>query len=136
MHLSRLKMNSLKTKLEPLFKKEPSIGVVYLYGSYAQGKQSSLSDVDLAIYFTEQNKVKRHDLLFSISSKISGVLNTDKTDVSSLNDLEGIELKYQIISQGHVIFEREPYRILIEPSIMNEYFDFKYLLRKYKLTGT
>ena len=126
----------LKKKLEPIFKKNQLVAIVYLYGSCARGTHSSLSDIDIAIFFTEENVVKRHSVLFLLNSEISAVLNTDKVDVSSLNDIEGIELKFQIISQGHVLYEKEPYRLLIEPSILNEYFDFKHLLKKYKLTGT
>jgi len=129
-------IEQLKHKLDPVFRKHLTIGVVYLYGSYATGTQNTLSDIDLSVFFTEQDVVRRHDILFLISSEISGVLHTDKIDISSFNDIEGVELKYQIISQGHVLFEKEPYRLLIEPNILNEYFDFKYLLRKYKLTGT
>ena len=126
----------LKNKLHPVLKTNEKIGIVYLYGSYASGQQNLASDIDLAIFFTEHDVVKRHDLLFKISSKISGALNTDKIDACSLNDLEGIELRYQIITRGHILFEREPYRLIVEPNILNDYFDFKDLLRKYKLTGT
>ena len=48
--------------------------------------------------------------------------------------MEMPELKYNIISQGVLLFERGPHRIVVEPKILNEYFDFVYLLRKYKLT--
>jgi len=43
-------------------------------------------------------------------------------------------MKYSIIKSGSIIYEVEPYRMLIEPRILNEYFDFRFLLRKHGLT--
>ena len=53
-----------------------------------------------------------------------------------LNYTDAPELKYSIIKSGKVIYEIEPYKLLIEPKILNEYFDFRFLLRKYQLTKT
>ncbi len=121
----------LKTKLSGIFEKEPSVGLVYLFGSQATGKTGPLSDYDFAIYFDEKDVVKRTNTLFGLAGEISLVLKTDKIDAHSLNDLDAPELKYSIIKDGALIFEREPYRVIVEPRILNEYFDFTYLLRKY-----
>ena len=126
--------NNPTLQLYHVFKSSPSVGVVYLFGSQATGDTHANSDYDFAIYFDEKNTVKRFELLFDLAGKLSKILQTDKIDVHSLNDLQSPELKYNIISSGKVIFEREPYRIQIEPRILNEYFDFNYLLEKYGLT--
>lgn len=128
------KIQALKTKLDHLFKSHGKVGLVYLFGSQAKGTADERSDYDFGIYFTETDPVKRGRMLFYFSSEISKILATDKVDVHSINDIESPELKYQIISQGEVIFEREPYRLLLEPKALNEYFDFVYLLKKYGLT--
>ena len=125
----------LKIKLSGIFEAEPSVGLVYLFGSQAIGKTGQLSDYDFAVYFNESDVVKRNNTLFGLAGNISKILNTDKIDAHSLNDIDLPELKYNIIAEGKIIFEREPFKVLVEPKILNEYFDFLYLLKKYNLTA-
>ena len=66
--------------------------------------------------------------------KISSKLKTDAVDLCVLNDIEGPELKYNIIKDGVLILEREPFKVLIEPKIMTEYIDFHESLLRYNLT--
>lgn len=128
------KGDAIKAALRPLCEKHPSIGIVYLFGSQAKGETHKGSDYDFAVYFDEPDVVKRHSTLFLLAGEISKLLDSDAIDIHSLNDLYAPELKYQIIAEGKVLFEREPYRLIIEPRILNEYFDFMYLLKKYNLT--
>lgn len=130
-----MSIDELADKLGPLFEKHKEVGIVYLFGSQATKNTHPNSDFDFAIYFDEKNIVKRSNLLFGLAGDISLALKTDKIDVHILNDIESPSLKYNILYYGKVIFEREPFRLLIEPRILNEYFDFLYLLRKYKLTA-
>lgn len=127
-------VEEIKDKLSAMFEAEPAVGLVYLFGSQASGKTGPQSDYDFGIYFTENNSIKRGRMVFHFSSEISKILGTDKIDTHSINDIESPELKYQIISSGKIIFEREPNRLLLEPRVLNEYFDFTYLLKKYDLT--
>lgn len=128
-------VEEIKNKLSVMFEAELAVGLVYLFGSQASGKTGPMSDYDFGIYFTENNAVKRARIVFNFSSEISKIFATDKIDVHSINDIESPELKYQIVSYGKIIFEREPNRLLLEPKILNEYFDFTYLLQKYNLTS-
>lgn len=128
------KLTETHPELGRLFDKYPQVGIVYFYGSRAAGKGGPASDYDFAVYFDEADVVKRSDLRFTLIGEISKILGTDAVDIQCLNDLQLPELKYRIIFDGKVIFEREPYRVIIEPRILNEYFDFVYLLRKYGLT--
>ncbi|KKT29450.1 hypothetical protein A3G55_00610 [Candidatus Giovannonibacteria bacterium RIFCSPLOWO2_12_FULL_44_25] len=127
-------VKEIKDKLSAVFEAEPAVGLVYLFGSQASGKTGPMSDYDFGIYFTEKSPIKRGQMVFYFSSEISKMLATNKVDVHSMNDIESPELKYQIISSGKIIFEREPNRLLLEPRVFNEYFDFIYLLKKYNLT--
>lgn len=125
---------SIKEKLAFLFEKYAEIGTVYLFGSQATGNADSRSDFDIAVYFSEQDVIRRHDVLFALSGEISRALNSDTVDIHSMNDITSPLLKYRIIQEGILLFEREPYRMILEPRILNEYNDFLYLLRKYRLT--
>lgn len=121
-------------KLVAVFNLYSEIKLVYLFGSKATDSDGPLSDYDFAIYLDEKNKKKISKIKLELLDKISRVLKTDNIDVVVLNTVESPELKYNIIKEGKLIFEKEPFKVLIEPKILTEYFDFKTLLLKYNLT--
>ncbi|MEK7575539.1 MAG: nucleotidyltransferase domain-containing protein [Patescibacteria group bacterium] len=117
-----------------VFKFYPEIKLVYFFGSKARKDSGPLSDYDLAFYLDEKDKKKIFDIKFKLHDEISRLFKTDKVDIIMLNITESPELKYNIIKEGKLIYEKEPFRIMIEPKILNEYFDFHDLLLKYNLT--
>lgn len=121
-------------KLKDIFRDYPEIKLVYFFGSRAINKSGPLSDYDFAFYFNKINKKKILDIKFILFDRIGRLLKTDKIDIVILNLAEKPELKYRIIKEGKLIFEREPYKLLAEPKILNEYFDFHNLLSRYNLT--
>lgn len=118
----------------PIFEKYPQVKLVYLFGSQATGDVGPLSDYDFAVYLDEKNGRKKFDLQLEIMNDLSLQLKRDNIDVLVLNDIDSPELKYNIIRDGVVIFEKEPFKVLLEPKILNEYFDFQSLLKRYNLT--
>ncbi len=120
--------------LERIFAFYPEIKLVYLFGSRARGESGPLSDFDLAFYVDEKDKKKIFDLKLKLMDKISRSLKTDKVDVVMLNATESPEMKYNIIKEGNLIYCKEPYKVLVEPKILNEYFDFRDFLLRYNLT--
>lgn len=111
-------------KLKGIFDSFSEIKLVYFFGSKVTGKDGPLSDFDFAVYFDEKDKKRMFDIKFSLHDKIGRMLGTDKIDVVILNITESPELKFNIIKEGKLIFEKEPFKVLIEPEIMNKYFDF------------
>ena len=129
-------MDNQKIKgLKKIFKQFDSLKLVYLFGSQATKKQGELSDYDFAFYI-EGKKVEAFQISLAIAAQISLYLMTDNIDTVIINHIDSPELKYSIIKEGKLIYEIEPFKVIIEPKIMNEYFDFRFLLRKYSLTGT
>ena len=124
----------IKNNLSPLFQAEPSVAFVYLYGSRANGNVGPMSDYDFAVFLDEQDVAKRHNVLFRLAATIGNELKSDAIDMHCLNDLYVPELKFRILHDGILLFERGVSRLFVEPRILNEYFDFIYLLRKYHLT--
>ena len=120
--------------LLPIFEVHPEVKLVYLFGSQATGKTGPLSDYDFAVYIDEKNSLQRFDIRLELFADLSSALKTDNIDLSVLNDVDVPELKYNIIKDGILIFEREPFKVLIEPEILMEYFDFHALLLRYNLT--
>lgn len=122
-------------KLNEIFKLYPRIKLVYFFGSKYRKNSGSLSDYDFAFYVNEKNKQKIFDLKLKLMDEISRRLGTDKVDIVALNLVESPELKYNIIQEGKLIYEKEPFKVLIEPKILNEYFDFRFFMLRHNLTA-
>jgi predicted nucleotidyltransferase len=129
-----MEISELRKKLLPIFKKYKEIKLVYLFGSQATGKAGPLSDYDFAIYLDEKDKKKIFNIKLELLASISQALQTDKVDIVVLNAVDAPELKYNIIKEGKLIFERESFKLVVEPRILNEYFDFKMSLQRHNLT--
>lgn len=121
-------------QLRKLFNRYPSIKLVYLFGSRATKKQGPLSDFDFAVYLAGKDRKKNIGMKAELTVKISEILKTDKIDIVLLNTLKSPELKYNIIKEGKLIYEKQPFKVLIEPYILNQYFDFHSMLLRYNLT--
>ena len=128
--------NEIKNKIIAYFSQQPEVGLVYFFGSRAKGTAGPMSDHDFAIYLSEKDQDKRNAMRINFIVELTKILNTDKVDAVILNDLYMPEMKYQIIVEGELLFGREPYQLLVEPRILNEYFDFKTMLRKYNMTNS
>ena len=126
--------NGIIRKICSIFKLYPEIKLVYFFGSRVNNRKGPLSDYDFAVYLDEKDKKRIFDIKFEIMDKISRALKTDKVDIVILNTIQGPEMKYNILKQGKLIFEKEPFKVIVEPKILNEYFDFHFLLLKYNLT--
>ena len=127
-------MEFQKDKVKHIFQLYPQIKLGYLFGSHATGKAGPLSDYDFAVYLQENDAQKRLELRLQLMGVLSKELGTDEVDVLILNDIKSPEIKYSIIKEGILLYEQEPYKVLLVPRILNEYFDFMYGLRKYGLT--
>jgi len=123
-------------KLLSIFTLYPQVKLVYFFGSRARGKEGPLSDYDFAVYLDEKDRKKRFEIRLALMAKLSHTLSTDAIDMVVLNDTESPELRYNIVKEGKLIYQQEPYKVSVEPRIFNEYFDFMYGLRKYGLTRT
>ena len=121
-----------KKQIIELCEADKDIGLLYFFGSRARGDVGPMSDYDFAVYFCERNLdiYKKIDLI----RKLSDILKTDAIDVVVLNEAVSPELKYAVIVEGKLLFEREPYRVMTEPRILAEYFDFRESLLRFGLT--
>ena len=127
------KLNKIK-KLHALFKKYPLVKLVYFFGSRYAGDSGPLSDYDFAIYIDSTSIPIMQNIKIQMLSDLYQSLKTDSVDLVVLNSLCGSDLKFNIISEGMLIYEREPYKIIIEPNIMNEYYDYHAMMLRHGLT--
>jgi len=120
--------------LKALFQGYSEIKLAYLFGSRAKRSGGSLSDYDFAVYFDDMKNSSMFSAKLDLITQISRILKSDKIDIVILNLTKSPELKYLILKEGILVFEREPFKVMIEPKILNEYFDFHKMLFKYGLT--
>lgn len=117
-----------------IFEKYPSVKLAYFFGSKAMRTSGPLIDYDFAVYLDEKDTEKMFEIKFKLNDEICRELKTDKVDIVILNLVESPEFKYDVIKNGKLIFEREPFKVVVEPRILNDYFDFRDLLLRYDLT--
>jgi len=111
----------------------PEVKLVYLFGSQAEGKAGPLSDYDFAFYFDEKTgSQKRFDIILKLNAVLATLFKTNQVDIVILNDNIGSLIKYEAI-KGKLIYSVEPYKIIAEPQILNEYFDFQVFSRQHHL---
>jgi predicted nucleotidyltransferase len=126
--------NETIEKVISIFTKYPKIKLAYFFGSRAEKREGPKSDYDFAVYLNEKDRKKMFDIKSLLMDDLSRALETDKIDVVVLNTAESPEIKYRIIKDGKLIYEKEPYRILVEPRILQTYFDFHQMLVRHGLT--
>ena len=85
-------------------------------------------------FLDKKDKKEIARIQFQLMDELALFLGTDKVDVVVLDSSKTPELKYNILQEGKLIFEREPFRVIVEPRILNEYFDFHLSLKGHGLT--
>lgn len=120
----------LTKKIKEVFNKYSKIKLAYLFGSRARGDEGPRSDYDFAVYLEEKDSNKRFDLKLTLMVDISRIVKNDNVDIVVLNDDISPLLKYLIIKEGVLLKEVEPYKVIVEPRILNEHFDFKLMYEK------
>lgn len=110
---------------------DSSVIACYLYGSYARGDATSLSDLDIAIIWAEEASAKvRKGELLRLSQELSEKLGHE-VDVRSLNEAS-LELQFRVVSEGKVVFcENESRRLEFENRAVMHFLDFKPMITMY-----
>ncbi len=118
-------MKAIKVKLANFFKKESNVIGAFIYGSYAKGKQTNTSDIDIAIL--TKNKLTRKE---STEKRIQYSLSLSKllkknVDVVLLRDAP-LLLRFNIFKEGKKVYaaDREMVTCFTARAIV-EYLDFK-----------
>lgn len=126
-------VNINKIKLPKDRLKKLQVGLVYLFGSYAEERAGKLSDIDIGIVFTDSRIAKGNTLsiyneLYDIFSDIFKTGNLDLV----LLERASLELNFDAIKYGKVIFESSAeFKDDFEHRISMLYADFKPLLNNF-----
>ncbi len=131
--------NDIHQKMDLLadfYKDEPNIIFAYLFGGLLKKRPSSLSDVDIAVFVKDINKLNYLELF----NKITNILDTDEVDLIILNTAP-ISLIGRILQNRKILIDKNPFlRHKYESINLRKYFDFKIkeyniLKRRYGIGG-
>ena len=124
----------LEEAVKKVVKEFSEIKLIYLFGSQAEKKITKLSDYDFAIYLDEKTSAeKEKEIVLQLNAKLSLILKSNNIDIIVLNKSLSPVLKYMVLKEGKIIYQKEPYRLIVEPAIYNEYFDFQVFKRSHSI---
>lgn len=116
--------------------KDLGISVIYLFGSYAEGKDLPLSDIDIGVVFTDESALSNslgeiYNELYDIFTDIFTGKNIDIVFLQKA----GLELRFDVISHGKALYESSSAeRLRFEEKTTLLYADFKPLLKEFNET--
>lgn len=110
------------------------IGILYLFGSYAEDTFTSMSDVDIGVVFRSpetdnENTFKLYDKIYRVLSLLIPE-HSDNLDIVFLKNAS-LELQFDVIRHGEIIYEvTEDFRLAYEENVSILYADFYPLLEE------
>ena len=128
-------LKKLLDLVRPVFKQDRRVRLAYVFGSRAREDSGPLSDYDFAVYFGPLSPLEAFDVRTSLLEKLTRVLRSDAVDILDLDTSVNPELKFSVIKDGIMVMERDASRLILEPRIQNEFFDFKAVLARHGLTS-
>ncbi|MBI5178544.1 MAG: nucleotidyltransferase domain-containing protein [Nitrospinae bacterium] len=96
----------------------------YLFGSHAKNTALNRSDVDIAVFLSENDAQKRFETGLYLSGRLSALLGKE-VELLVLNDLENNYLLHDILHDGIVILDADPdERFRFETETQHRILDF------------
>ena len=124
-------MNLKKTQISKI--KKLGVSLIYLFGSYAEGKSLTLSDIDIGIIFADRSLSNKdfsqvYNKLYDI---FTDVFPGREIDIVFLQKAT-LELRFDVIRHGKILYAASSTdRLDFEERTMLFYADFKPLLTEF-----
>ncbi|MBI2346806.1 MAG: nucleotidyltransferase domain-containing protein [Deltaproteobacteria bacterium] len=110
------------------------VGIVYLFGSHAEGMEGPLSDIDVGVVVTDPRRlsVGTNELYLSLFGLLSqAVDNSDRLDIVFLQRAP-LELRFDVVAHGQPVFEvSSDFRLDFEERTTLAYCDYRPILREF-----
>jgi len=117
---------------------DDNVVFAYLFGGFAEGKVTPLSDIDIAVFLKSVHDVAEYKL--GLFDRLADSLGTSEIDLVILNTAP-ISLTGRILQKKQILIDKDPPRRHIFESVsLRKFFDFKiiedkYFLRRYGIGG-
>lgn len=99
--------------------------LIYLFGSKATGRDTKVSDIDIAVLLNNREAYNLKNLILDLIFDFSRVFCSDKIDLVILNKAS-LAVQYNVISDGKILYELNPeIRYNYEVNLISLYLDFK-----------
>ena len=114
-------------KAKAALSKRSDITFAYLFGSYAYGQPTPLSDIDIAVYLDFDYNA---DVRLEILGNLIDALKSDKIDLVILNTAP-LPLKFRVLKFGRLLVDNSPFiRHAFESATMRLHMDFSKLEKR------
>ena len=111
----------LLPKVESYLLKRGDVLFAYLFGGFARGKTTPLSDVDIGVYLTGSKFSERR---LEIIGDLIIILKTEEVDLVIMNTAP-VTLKMRILKDKRLLVDTAPHaRHVFESLTIRSYFDF------------
>jgi len=102
-----------------------NLQLIYLFGSKATGRDTNVSDIDIAVLLNNYEAYNLKNLILDLIFNFSKVFCSDKIDLVILNKAS-LAIQYNVISDGKILYELNPEtRYNYEVNLISLYLDFK-----------
>lgn len=119
-----------QTKLKSIFK-QAGVQFAFIFGSQAEQRSTSSSDLDFAVFFGQGTPNQRLQKRFRLQHSLQSQLDVP-VDLQVLDDVRSLSLRYGVVSQGLLVFEKNiSKRIDFELKTMREFEEFYPFLLDY-----
>jgi uncharacterized protein len=115
----------LSSLIEHALRGQEGVCAAYLFGSFAQGRATERSDVDIALVLEEgRGALARAVIVQDSSVAISRAAPQERFDVHDLQDLP-VAVAGRALNEGKLLFERDAaVRVRAEVAVRMAYHDF------------
>jgi len=111
-------------KAKQLLLQERSVIFAYLFGGFASGRVTLLSDVDIAVYVSLESCFDKYHL--ELFDKLAGALGTAELDLVFLNTAP-LSLAGRILQNKQVLVDKDSLkRYDYESLTLRKFFDFRF----------
>lgn len=94
-------------ELKKYFEQQDDIQCAILFGSVALGKTTSMSDIDIGVYFDIiKDKLNAGERQIDITCKIMSLYRINRVDVVVLNFANPF-LRFQVVKTGRLIYAKD-----------------------------
>ncbi len=95
-------INQNQQQIDKILKKH-GVQFAYIFGSFVNGNAIKTSDIDIAVFLKEKNKLKRFNVRLNLMTDLGKILHKE-IDLIVINDISSIFFKYVIFKEGKIIF--------------------------------